>query len=243
MLYGALFADGVENGNTSLWSQTVVAAPTSTNLRVTTAAKLGPTQQHGSGCRSNLFSPHPASPGAATYVRVGPEAGFHDERTLAGTFFVDPQSLTMSPDAGSERLLAARPSPTASVPAASTRLTFDLNRNDSVGGWALSPPTSTTAPASRASPAAPASRCSTTRTTATTASTSSGRAASLGHLTVWKTRYVNGAPDGTAGSSLFSVDLPGMQTPSINHVFAGMVAGQDSGTFGALYLDELSFRR
>ena len=41
----------------------------------------------------NLFSPTLQKPGAATYVRVGPEAGFNNERTLNGTFFVDPQSL------------------------------------------------------------------------------------------------------------------------------------------------------
>ena len=40
-----------------------------------------------------------------------------------------------------------------------------------------------------------------------------------------------------------SVPLPGMQNAVINHVFAGMFAGQDSGTFGTLYLDEFSFKR
>ena len=60
---------------------------------------------------------------------------------------------------------------------------------------------------------------------------------------MWKTRYLNGAPDASGRQLLFSVDLPGMQFATVNHVFAGMVAGQDSGTYGALYLDELSFRR
>ncbi len=60
---------------------------------------------------------------------------------------------------------------------------------------------------------------------------------------MWRTRFVNGAPDAAGRVLLFSVDLPGMQNAVINHVRTGMITGQDSGTYGPLYLDELSFRR
>jgi hypothetical protein len=42
---------------------------------------------------------------------------------------------------------------------------------------------------------------------------------------------------------MLAVDLPGMRSAVVNHVFAGLFAGQDPGTFGALYLDELAFGR
>ena len=32
-----------------------------------------------------------------------------------------------------------------------------------------------------------------------------------------------------------------MQNAAVNYVYAGMVTGQDVGTSGALYLDEISF--
>jgi len=64
-----------------------------------------------------------------------------------------------------------------------------------------------------------------------------------GQLTVWHTTYVDGVPDRTGRVQLFSAALPGMTNASISNVLAGMVEGQDEGTFGSLYLDELSFRR
>jgi hypothetical protein len=60
---------------------------------------------------------------------------------------------------------------------------------------------------------------------------------------MWRTRFVDGKPDESGQVLLFSVDLPGMQSAVINNVFAGMIVGQDAGTFGTLFLDEFSFRR
>jgi hypothetical protein len=67
------------------------------------------------------------------------------------------------------------------------------------------------------------------------------RAGNPGHITVWRTRYIAGAPDWSGRVQILSADLPGMGGARINSVFAGMYAGQDPGTYGALYLDELSF--
>jgi hypothetical protein len=64
-----------------------------------------------------------------------------------------------------------------------------------------------------------------------------------GHLTMWRTRYLNGAPDGGGTIQMFSVNLAGMQNAKINYVFAGMFAQQSPGTFGTLYLDEFVFNR
>ncbi|HEV8241588.1 MAG TPA: FG-GAP repeat protein, partial [Thermoanaerobaculia bacterium] len=128
VLYGALFGDGVENGNTSLWSQTVSSPYTTTfnNLQVTAAAKLGPIASRV-GIQLNLFSPTLQKPAASTYLRVGPEAGLADERTLQGTFFIDPQGLTMSSaaNANSFQLMACTD---ALGSGAKTRLAFDLVR-------------------------------------------------------------------------------------------------------------------
>ena len=243
VLYGALFADGAESGNTNLWSQTASSPYTNfNNLQVTAAAKLGASSSR-LGLQLNLFSPTLQRPGAATYVRAGgPETGFHDERALAGTFFVDPQSLTMSPTPGKN--VFSLVTFTDGIGAGSrTRLTLDLNRNDSVGGWALlATYFDDTAQVMRFAGGAGFALLN-------NANDRNNRidfewtGGALGHLTVWNTRYLNGAPDSNGRQLLFSVDLPGMQNAVVNHVFAGMVAGQDTGTYGALYLDELSFRR
>src|SRR6185436_11515393 len=126
VLYGAIFGDGVDNGSTSHWPQTVSSPYTTfNNLQVTAAAKLGPPLSK-LGLQLNLFSPTLQKPAASTYVRVGPEAGFHDERTLTGTFFVDPQSLTMSPTPG-KNIFSMMTFTDAVGAGSKTRLTFELN--------------------------------------------------------------------------------------------------------------------
>jgi hypothetical protein len=66
------------------------------------------------------------------------------------------------------------------------------------------------------------------------------RAGSPGQLTMWRTLFRNGAPGPRV--EMFSASLPGMRAV-INHAFAGLFAGHRPGTFGTLYLDEISFRR
>jgi hypothetical protein len=64
-----------------------------------------------------------------------------------------------------------------------------------------------------------------------------------GHLTMSRTRYINGAPDGSGTVQMFSVNLPGQTAANINYVFAGMFTSHDPGTSGQLYLDEFTFNR
>src|ERR1044072_7832963 len=85
VLYGALFADGGDNGDATLWSA-VQTSPTS-SLEVTKLARLGPLSSKV-GLQMNLGVFTRTVP-STVYVRVGPERGFHDERSLKGTFFVD----------------------------------------------------------------------------------------------------------------------------------------------------------
>jgi len=124
-----------------------------------------------------------------------------------------------------------------------TRLTFELNRNDSVGGWAiLANSFNETANALQfAGGAGFTTNNPGDPNTHNNRIDWSWRAGNPGHLTVWHTRFVNGVP-GTR-QQLFDVDLPGTANAVINHAFAGMVSGQDSGTSGSFFLDELSFRR
>jgi len=249
VLYGSLFADGVENGDTGFWSQTVSA--NSNRVKVTAAAKLGP-KTSKLGLELVLTGPTPRQPGPPVYVRVGPEAGLLNETHLAGTFFVDPRALSMDAFPGS-------PGPPP-VPARNvfrmmafkdgrdiTRLTFELNRNTStpgpIGGWALLATyfNETTGALTFANGAGFAGLNEPPGTNHRI--DFDWTAGDPGQLTVWHTTYVDGVPDRTGRVQLFSVALPGMRNAAISNVLAGMVEGQDEGTFGSLYLDELSFRR
>jgi hypothetical protein len=237
VLYGSLFADGVENGDTGLWSQTV-QTPNSSRVKVTAAAKLGP-KTSKLGLQYDLTGPTPRQPGPPTYVRVGPEAGFQNETHLAGSFFIDPRALTMSPAPGQNifQMMAFKDS------RGITRLTFDLNRNDAVGGWALiatffNESTGALTFAGGAGfatlnePAGTSHRIDFDWT-----------AGDPGQLKLWQTTYVDGVPNQAGRVALFSAALPNMRNATISNVLAGMVTGQDQGTFGSLFLDELSFRR
>ncbi len=236
VLYGALFADGVETGNTSLWPQTV-SSLYANKILVTPAAKLGPPSSNV-GLEVDLFAPTVLRPATATYVRVGPEAGFHDERRLSGTFFIDPQGLAVN--VGNNIFSIMRfTDRTAAIPKA--RLSFDLMRTATA--WALV--------ASNLNDASGVLEFAASGTIATPGDPNGHNnridftwtAGSPGHLTVWLTRFVGGGPDARGRVQLFSVDLPGAGTAVIDHVFAGMVFGQKAGTSGKLFLDELSFRR
>jgi hypothetical protein len=52
-----------------------------------------------------------------------------------------------------------------------------------------------------------------------------------------------GVPDATGTQEMFTANLPGTAGAVINHAFVGMFAGHRPGTSGALFLDEISFRR
>jgi hypothetical protein len=241
LLYGALFADGAEGGSTNAWSQ-AVSFPNGNTIRATAAAKLGPVT--GSfGLQVDLFDPTPLSPAMATYVRVGPEAGFANERTLSGQLFINPQNLVMSSTAGVNVFQMVAFADDAAGTGTQARLSFDLVRTPT--NWSIlanfrSDATNTLQFAgggtiADANPNDPGLR--------NIRIEFEWRAGNPGHLTMWRTRFVNGNPDANGRVQLFSVDLPEHGTAAVNHVFAGMVFGQDRGTFGVLYLDEISLRR
>jgi hypothetical protein len=236
VLYGAIFADGVENGNAGLWSQVQPSAAIFGNrVFAATGAKLGPPSSK-LGLQVSLSG----TVGPAAFVRVGPDRGFHDERLLSGTLFIDPQSLTMSSAAGANvfQMVAFSDSLGAG---ARTRLAFDLVRtatnyslvaNFHDDGTNALQFAGSGVIADAGDPNGHNTRLD-----------YEWQAGNPGHLTMWKTRFVGGFPDASGRVQLFSVDLPNMGSAVVNHVLVGMISGQDVGTTGALFFDELSFRR
>ena len=240
VLYGALFADGVETGTTSLWSQNASSVYFN-KIRATSVAKLGPPSSKV-GLQVDLFAPSVQRPATPAYVRAGPEAGLRDERTLKGTFFVDPRALTMSPNPG-VNVFSMLTFADGVGPGTRTRLTFDLNRNDSVGGWAILASSFNESTNSLQFVGGAGFAVLNEPANVSHRIDFEWRAGNPGHLTVWHTKVVGGSADATGRVQLFAVDLPATQNAFVNDVFAGMVSGQDAGTYGSLYLDELSFRR
>jgi hypothetical protein len=244
VLYGALFADGVESGDTTLWPQTVTS-PFNNTIRVTNAARLGPpSSRHG--IELSLINPDTRRPGLPAYVRVGPDAGFGDETRLEGSFFINPQGLTMSPAAGNNsfQFMAF----TDGVGAfGRTRLVFFLARNPADGDWHVRVfhfnEDLETFQLSGSGLLAPDGDPSFANTRVEFA----WQAGEPGRLTMWRTRFRNGFAEPGGRIEMFSATLPGMHIPGrfseIDNVFVGMFAGHRPGTFGTLYLDEISFRR
>jgi hypothetical protein len=239
VLFGALFADGVETGDTALWPQTLTA-PGNNEIRVTNAARLGPPTSRR-GIELSLINPDFRRPGFPAYVRVGPEAGFADERVLEGSFFINPQGLTMSatPGNNSFQVMAFNDGLAAG---ARTRLVFFLVRNPADGDWFLNAfhfndnlGTFQLAGggffAADGDPSFANNRIE-----------FAWQAGNPGQLTMWRTRSRDGVAEPNGRVEMFTASLPGMNTV-INHAFVGMFAGHRPGTFGTLYLDEISFRR
>jgi hypothetical protein len=235
VLYGALFADGVETGDPSFWSE--ARSSQTTKIAVTKDAQLGPfTSRLGLQVTlGNLIRTIPA----IAYVRVGPDRGLANERQLAGSFFVDPLNVQMQGlGNGIFQMVAFKDD---LGPSGKTRLAFDLV--DTPTGYFL---------------------LANFHSDATNSLTFGGsgeivkkgepngnntridyewRAGNPGHLTVWRSRYIGGVPDNNGKVLLIDIDLPNTGSAVINHVLAGVVQAQPLGTTGRLYLDELSFRR
>ncbi len=241
VLYGVLFADGAESGNTSLWPQNF-SWPNGNKVRATAAAQLGPPGSRF-GLQVDLFEPTIHQPAAPTYLRVGPEAGFANERALSGQFFIDPQDLTMSATAGFNILQMMAFGRDSSGTGGAATLAFDLVRTPT--GWSIL--------ANYRSDAVNGLRFAGSGTIAEVNRNDPSQrnvliefewtAGDPGQLTMWRTRFVGGAPDAEGRVLLFSNPLPDARSAVVNQVFVGMVFGQDRGTFGSLYLDEISFRR
>lgn len=246
VLYGALFADGFETANTAQWPQTVSqSAFVNNEVRATTTARLGPLSSRY-GLQVSLIHPTIHRPPAPAYVRVGPESGFNNETRLKGSFFIDPQGVTMSTTLGlnSFQMIAFND---GSGSSAQNRLLFHLNRS-SADTWAftvahwddMARAFQFSGGGFLACADLPCGNKADWRNNRIDFEWTAGNP---GRLTVWRTRYLNGVPDGNGRIQVLSVDLPGMQNAVVNHVFAGMFAGHRSGTSGTMYLDEFSFRR
>jgi hypothetical protein len=236
VLYGYIFADGLETGNTSRWQATQSSTVRNTNQVVAaTDAKLG-TAASQYGLRVSLHD----GASNSVYVMAGPARGFANETTLEGSFFIDPQGLTMSTTAGlnSFQMLAFNDG----VGAGSlTRLIFSLNR--SAGGWFINVSHWNENTASLQFAGGGIFALANDPNWRNNRIDFAWTRGNPGHLTMWRTRYMSGVPDASGRIEMFSINLPGMQNAAINYVFAGMFAGQDPGTFGTLYLDEFSFSR
>ncbi len=233
---GGIFADGFESGDTTQWQATQSSTFKNSNrVWAATGAQLGPAWSQY-GLQVFLFN----GANNPVYVMAGPARGFVNERTLKGTFFIDPQSLTMSttPGANSFQMMTF----TDGVGAGSkTRLAFNLGRvasgyvidvfhwNDTIANFQYS--------GGGFLVAAGDSNGHNTRVDF------EWTAGNPGHLTMWRTRYVSGAPDASGRVQMFTANLPGMQSAVINYFYAGMTLGPGAGTYGSFYLDEFSFRR
>jgi hypothetical protein len=221
----------------------LVALPAAANnVAVTQAASLG-TGASQWGLQVNLVD---APPRNSTYVVAGPNQGFNNETTLSGSFFIDPQGMTMSttPGFNSFQMIAFNDGIGAGT---KTRMIFHLNHansagwfinvwhwNDNAGGFVFS---------GGSFFACADSSCGIVANWHNNRIDFQWNAGNPGQLTMWRTRYLNGAPDASGTIQMFSVNLPGMQSAVINYVFAGMFTSHDPGTFGTLYLDEFVFNR
>ncbi len=247
VLYGALFADGVETANTALWSQTV-SSSSGNKVRVNAPARLGPLpSQHG--IEISLADPA-VVPAVSAFVRLGPEAGFNNETKLSGSFFIDPQGLTMDTavNLNAFQVIAFNDGVGGG---SKTRLIFSLNHatadgwflnvthfnenlNGGIGSLQLS------GGAFFACADLPCGNKADWHNNRIDFEWTRGNP---GQLTMRRTRFANGVPDASGTVQMLSIPLPGMQGAVINHAFAGMFAGHDAGTFGSLFLDELVFKR
>ncbi|HEV8578387.1 MAG TPA: hypothetical protein VGX68_04835 [Thermoanaerobaculia bacterium] len=242
VLYGFIFGDGFETGNTGQWEATQSSILRNTNhVGAATAAKLG-TSASQYGLSVSLVNGATNS----VYVMAGPARGFNNDTALTGTFFIDPQGLTMSTTTGlnSFQTIAFNDGVGAG---SKTRLVFSLVRA-TADGWFINVShwndnTASFQFSGGGFLACAASPCGNPADWHNNRIDFEWTRGNPGHLTMWRTRYVGGAPDASGKVQMFSVDLPGMQNAVVNNVFAGMFSGQDAGTFGSLYLDEFSFSR
>jgi hypothetical protein len=237
VFYGAIFADGVDNGDASFWSAT--QSSSSGNRVAVTREAQRPPAKNGFGLEFVVAEGDPRGP-LPSFVRVDPDRGLRNERFLRGSFFLDPQSLTMSTAAGANsfRFMSFDDGPS---PFGKTRLAFNLVRT--VNGYFLS--------AESHNQATNSLQVVGSGLVALANGTDRNlrfdfewRAGSPGQLAVWRTAAGEfSVPDPAFQAQLFSVPLPGAGSSVVNHITAGVVSGVDQGTFGRLILDELSFRR
>jgi hypothetical protein len=212
------------------------------SVTVTQAAALGPSSSQW-GLQVNLVD---AAPRNATYVMAGPAQGFNNETSLNGSFFINPQSLTVSTVLG-QHYFQMIDFLDSVQPGGKVQLIFHLTRSPGNGDWFINVYHWN----QNAGGGAGGFQFSGNGFFALDNSPffSNNRidfawnAGNPGHLTMWRTVYTNGVPDPSGTIQMFSVNLPGQQTAVINYVFAGLFTGHLPGTFGTLYLDDFTFNR
>jgi hypothetical protein len=235
VLYGALFADGVDNGDLSFWSASQ-SSSTGNSVSVTKEARLGPSSAGGFGL-DFLVAGAPRGVPGPSFVRASQDRGFANERRLNGSFFIDPQNLTMPVGSIFQFMAFADGVGVGSK----NRFAFDLVRTATTYSLAASFFNDATGTAQFAQSGVIA--------TAGDANAHNvkldfeWRAGNPGHLSVFRTSFPFGAPDAQGKVLLFSVDLPNSGSALVNHVTAGVVSTPATATSGRLFLDELSFRR
>lgn len=236
--------DDFEAGTFAHWALTEPPVPgAGSNVQITTAARLGPlTSQRG----LQLTLVNPASqPAGDAFVWVGPPSvPGTDPTRWNGSFFLDPQGLTMSstPGLNRVRLLTLYDNNGAGAP----RLAFALARS-AADRWSLEVsywPDLFNGPvlAGSAFFACAATPCGNPSEWRNNHLELQWRDGNPGRLNVWRTRYVNGVPDPASRVSLFAINLP-MPGARFDQLALGKIGAQSAGTFGQIFLDEISFTR
>jgi hypothetical protein len=197
---------------------------------------LGPSSAGGFGL-DFLVAGAPRGVPGPSFVRASQDRGFANERRLNGSFFIDPQNLTMPVGSIFQFMAFADGVGVGSK----NRFAFDLVRTATTYSLAASFFNDATGTAQFAQSGVIA--------TAGDANAHNvkldfeWRAGNPGHLSVFRTSFPFGAPDAQGKVLLFSVDLPNSGSALVNHVTAGVVSTPATATSGRLFLDELSFRR
>jgi hypothetical protein len=238
VLYGAVFADGVETGDTSLWSE-AFSSNSANRFSVSGNAALPFLFGTNFGMSFMIagFDGNPPVPPLPSFVRVGPDRGLRDERILEGNFLMQPLGTAHGlPAVNSYRILSLDDL----GPLGGTRLALRLGRTedvffleadafDQVTGNLRQVASAQLAPV----PIPGFSRID-----------FAWRAGNPGRLTVWQTTAKRSAlPDPAFRVLLFSVDLPNHGGANVDQITAGVVGDLVPEMFGGLELDELSFRR
>jgi len=236
--------DDFESGSLSHWSSVEPPVPGIGNsVQITTATRLGPFMSQ-QGLQLNLVNPAFQSTNDA-FVKAAPNpvAG-SDPTRFEGSFFLDPQSLAMSSNAGSNRVrlltLFDRNGDNGGAP----RLAFALARTAS-DRWSLEVsywPNLVIGPvvAGNAFFACAAQPCGDPADWRNNQIEMQWRGGAPAHLNVWRTRFINGVPSPGSRVLMLSLDMT-MPGALIEKVAFGKIGTQSAGTFGQVFFDEIGF--
>lgn len=232
--------DNFESGAFSHWATVAPGVPNGDNIKISTAARLGPTTSQR-GLHLTLVNPSVQTPNNA-YVWGAPSTPTGADLTrFNGSFFLDPQGLTMSSVTGSNRLRIFY----FLDPNGLTRLMLSLVRS-SADKWSLEVsyvPINSFTPvvAGSAFFACATFPCGNPADWRNNRIELEWRGGYFpAPLTIWRTRYINGLPDPTGRVQILSVNTPSTGF-KINQALLGTLGDQFPGTSGQIFFDEVSF--